>query len=92
MAPTEQKLATILKRPGYCGLCAAVLRDGVGHISRRPPPKKCKARPGARPLTDEERAEIVETYREELRDPLAAKRKKVEVAKAMHKETWRPSR
>ena len=85
VAEKDLKLERLIARCGYCGLCKDILRDCTGHISRRP---KCKAHPGTRNLDKQELADLVAEYVEERLHPDAAKRRRVDKAKAKHVATW----
>ena len=62
----DERLARIKRRCGHCGLCKAVMRDLVGHCSRRP---QCKHHPATRPLTEEEMAAVIDDFNEEHANP-----------------------
>ncbi len=83
---SEEKWVTIKKRAGFCGLCKDRFRDFTGHGSRR---HACKDHPESRKLTDDELLEVRAEFEAEQKNPGLAKQKKVESAKARHKESWR---
>ena len=83
----DERLARIKRRCGHCGLCKAVMRDLVGHCSRRP---QCKHHPDTRPLTEEEMAALINDFNEQVANPEYAKAKRVELAKAKHQQEWQP--
>ena len=83
----DERLARIKRRCGHCDLCKAMMRDLVGHCSRRP---QCKHHPDTRPLTEEEMGAFIDVFNEEQADPEAAKTKRVELARAKHQQEWQP--
>ena len=80
------KMERVKQRCGWCGLCQAMLRNLVGHCSRRP---RCKGHPGTRRLSEEEMAQMLAELNAEAEDPQAGKLRRVEAAKARHAEIWR---
>jgi hypothetical protein len=83
----SERWVTIKKRAGFCGLCKDRFRDFRGHGSRR---HACRDHPESRKLTDDELLEMRAEFEAEQNNPGLAKQKKVESAKARHKESWRP--
>ena len=83
----EQKLQTIKKRAGYCGLCTGVMRDLRGHCSRRP---NCKAHLDTRALTAEELQQLEKEFWDEQTNPEGAKERRIKAAKECHQRKWTP--
>jgi hypothetical protein len=84
----EKNLARIRNRAGYCGLCADVLRDYVGHVSRGRP--QCKAHPDSRVLNEAEWARLEAEVMAEGEDPKGARERRVAAAKKRQAEAWKP--
>jgi len=87
LAAANKKLATILRRCGFCGLCGDVRRDLVGHKRNR---KNCAEHALTRPLRPEELEQLKADFWAEYADPDAERRRRTAAAKAHHEKNWQP--